>query len=310
LGDYLLDSPVDGEQDNGSGDGESHSTWIEEFCECSHPLSSPPEDKVFVTLIAYLDDSGTHLESHNAVMAGYWGGVKAWSALEYRWKEVLRSEGLQDHGFHAKEFWPRIDGERFGPYKGWSDERHHAFIDRLLTVIEECKVVPFAVGVNRSDWNNQPQSYRDTFGHYCKHEAKSPAVLAFQVCVSRVATYCKPRKRVHFICSHDKQGFPAMWEAYNYLRDSAAEAGDPIADVMGPITPENPKLVVQLQAADLLAYEAHLYSKRANGDPKLPVREEYMRAISNFRSMEDFWLFDAPRFEVLKAYLESVWREK
>jgi hypothetical protein len=96
-------------------------------------------------LTAYIDDSGTHDKSPNCVIGGYWGGVKEWSHFGAQWEQVLKSEGIEE--FHAKEFWPRIDGKRIGPYKGWSDERHKSFIDRLLTIIEDRNVYPFVSGV-------------------------------------------------------------------------------------------------------------------------------------------------------------------
>jgi hypothetical protein len=105
-----------------------------------------------------MDASGTHDGSHNCVVAGYWGGEKAWSAFEWDWKEVLRSEGIEE--FHAKEFWPRIEGERIGIYRGWSDDRHRIFMDRLLTVIETSRVTPFAIGVLGAEWSKQPTPYR------------------------------------------------------------------------------------------------------------------------------------------------------
>ena len=266
------------------------STWIGEFCECTHPLNAPVGDKLFVTLIAYMDDSGTHEGSHNSLVAGYWGGVGEWSRFEYEWKEILRSEGLEGHGFHAKEFWPRIppDGKRLPPYSDWSDQRHQGFIDKLLNIIETSRVVPFAIGVNHADWNKQPEKYRRIFGHSCKHPAKSPAVMAFQLCVARIARYCKAGKRMHFFCSKDPQNYQAMSDAYDDLVEDALNDGDPLADALGPLLPEKPKIVVQLQAADLIAYEAHLYAKRADGDKNAPLRNEYLRALRNFRAYEEF----------------------
>ncbi len=61
-------------------------------------------------LTAYIDDSGTHNGSHNAVMAGYWAGVNQWKRFEQVWNSVLRSESVPY--FHAKDFWFRKeDGE-------------------------------------------------------------------------------------------------------------------------------------------------------------------------------------------------------
>jgi len=79
------------------------------------------------------------------------------------------------------------------------------------------------------------------------------------------------------------------------------------ADSLGELTFADSKKTLPLQAADLLAYEAFKYAIFANGDKNAKVRPQYMCALKNFRSMNDFWLFDQPRMEnLLKAVKNSV----
>ncbi len=176
-------------------------SWIRGLATCAHPLSAPISDKVFVMLVAYMDESGTHDGSHNCVVAGYWGGVKEWTRFEYSWRRALNGEDIEK--FHANEFWPRIDGERIGPYKGWSDERHRGFIDKLLAVIEASNITPFAAGVLGGEWNKQPPRYHRVFTGMNDEQLAKPGpkslFLPFQVCVVRASGYCKPGKRMNFV---------------------------------------------------------------------------------------------------------------
>ena len=78
-------------------------SWIQRRALLSHPLSQ--RKKLFVMMQAYMDDSGTHANSHNCVIGGYFGGVNEWRRFERQWKPILDEYNISE--FHGRRFWAR-----------------------------------------------------------------------------------------------------------------------------------------------------------------------------------------------------------
>ena len=284
-------------------------TWIGQQSSRTHPLQAPASRKVFAMLVAYMDDSGTHDTSPNTVLAGYWGSVNEWRRFERAWRAVIDSEGIER--FHAKEFWPRIPGKgRIGPYATWTDERHARFIDRLLKVIEETKITPFACGMLASEWEQLSAAHKQAMTSNSVERLQQRTLLPLHRILLRIPTYCHSHKVMHFVMELDCKK-PAvqhgMLNAFGAVKHGLEQDCNPLAAHVGNLTFEKPKDATPLQAADLLAYEAHRYAKRVTetGDKNYSMRREYMRALRRFRSKHDFWLFDEPRFADLKRVLSD-----
>jgi uncharacterized protein DUF3800 len=258
-------------------------------------------------LTAYMDASGTHDDSHNCVVAGYWGGEKAWSIFEWNWKKALQSEEIEE--FHAKVFWPRINGERVGVYRGWSDTRHAAFMNRLLTVIETSRITPFAAGVLGAEWGKQPTPYRRVFNRMTEPELSTSGpkslFLPFQVCIVHASMYCKDGIRMHFVFDQDSRIATQVVKVFSYIKQEM-KTDEHLRFSIGDLTFADSRVATPLQAADLLAYEAHRYAKKAQGSDDAPMRQEYRRALTRARSKHDFWLFDGPRFKSFADSLEAT----
>ncbi len=258
-------------------------------------------------LQAYMDDSGTHDGSHNCVIAGYWGSVKEWVRLEKQWKSVLQSEAIEE--FKGNEFWPRPEGKRVGPYKTWTDARHRDFIDRLLKIIEDTRVYPFAAGFVRTEWDNLDPFLKRVFAGL-EYDAKDSdiksAVFPFTWCVGHIADYCKPDNLMHFVVDDDPRMARFAAQVYATLKRETIRDKGKLGCVLGELTFADSRIAVPLQAADLLAYEAHRYAKKAQGDNTSPMRDEYRRALAHFRTREDFHLFDHPRLQNLQRTLAKM----
>jgi hypothetical protein len=283
-------------------------SWIIRRAIGTHPLASP--HKSFAMLQAYIDDSGSHDKAHNCLLGGYWGGVNEWRKFERKWKAVLDHFGIEE--FHAKEFWPRPNGFRIGPYKRWSNDRHRSLIDNLLKVIQSSKIYPFMCGVLSAEWEKQQLFYREIFTGASRlkpninQKHMNPLFLPFQVCVARLSQYCHPGVTMNFVV--DQTSFPSAW--VDCFRGVKYEmfAEDKLRQSIGELTFADSKIALPLQAADLLAYEGHRYGKQshAKGDANFPMRDEYRRALCRFRTKDDFWLFDGPRFRTLINNLEMT----
>jgi hypothetical protein len=247
-------------------------------------------------LQAYFDDSGTHEGSHNCVVAGYWGGVNRWKRFEREWSAVLARESIEE--FHANEFWPRIKGERLKPYRGWTDERHATFIRDLLKVIFDSAVVPFGCGVLGAEWNEQPLSLREVITLADRPEKAKSMFIPFQRNIYRAASYCKPGVRMHFVIddSTEPKVKSGIHRCFDAVKHSSVSDKDGFKDKLGDLTFADSKKAAPLQAADLLAYEMHRYAKQKVRNVNT-MRAEYKISLLRMRDIEDFWLFDGPRFE-------------
>src|SRR5229473_1114245 len=91
--------------------------------------------KEMAMIQAYLDESGIHDGAGVCAIAGYFGGPGQWKKLGSEWREVIRRHNVPE--FHAKEFWGFApNGERVGPYRGWSKLKADVFLDQLVRTIE------------------------------------------------------------------------------------------------------------------------------------------------------------------------------
>lgn len=103
-------------------------------------------------LVAYLDESYNHRTEKNPndpliyTVAGCLSTVEMWSRFSKQWKSALKSRGL-DH-FHMAKFESRI-----GVYGDWGDQTRHAFFRRLKRIIKENTLYNVTLSVNCADYD-------------------------------------------------------------------------------------------------------------------------------------------------------------
>lgn len=280
--------------------GMPFASWIVERARGSHPLNDAFVQKVFVMLQVYVDDSGTHDDSYACVVAGYFGGVNRWKEFERRWKEVLEKSKI--HEFHAREFWKRdsINGGGVGKYRHLDRDSLDQIKNDLLTVIEKTEIYPFAHGVVRSVWDRLTDREKKFLSGgdstNIARASANPMYFIFQTAVSRAVDHCKPGITAHFVV--DQNQLTETWTAlcHRQIR-GLAERESKIANRIGELTFADSRIATPLQAADLLAYEAHRYCRLSKGDSKHPASDVYRRATRRMKSKDDFWLFDYDRLQ-------------
>jgi Protein of unknown function (DUF3800) len=286
----------------------------------THPRNDPRERMMFVVLKvtdrsyleAAMDDSGSHDGAPVSVIAGYFGGHRRWLEFEDRWRAVLARYEVSE--FHAKPFWNRDkEGTRIkGEYKGWSNDRAESFLDELLRIIESSeRIFPFACAVENEQWEKQTEENKRIFsGASHEHPEGKPSksmFLAFQRCVTSVADYCNPGIRAHYIFDDD-HGKNSVWAAicYGQLKQQFAKSDPDIYSSIGQFSLADSVDAPPLQAADLLSYEAKKYAEHFLKTGRDDMRERYIRALTNIRSREDFWLFDQKRFDSWQRRLAKL----
>lgn len=281
----------------------SQRSWILNRALCSHPLNE--RRKVFVMMQAYMDDSGSHENSHNCVLAGYFGGIFEWRKFEIQWKKILARYRVNE--FHAKRFWAAVKGSPVSEYRRWEKRKLLEFLDRLLSVVESRKIYPFASGVLRSEWDKHGIQWRRVWTgatrEYPSGAPSKPIFLAFVTNVVRITRYTKLGIPVNFVVDEDKQTEGWAHDCYAGLKTSEPS----LARRLGELSFADGEIAVPLQASDLIAYEAHLWAREANGDANHPTRRVYERCLRNARSKDDFWMYDARRFAEMRQLAKTLW---
>lgn len=272
-------------------------------------MCGPSSEKAFAMLQVYMDDSGSHNGSHNCVVAGYWGSVLHWAALEREWKQILAIYGIEE--FKSNKFWRKSSNNRVPPYTGWSDAKASVFFESLLSVLADHSLYPFAAGVLGEEWKLQPPNTKFLASGTGEERLQKALFMPLHRSIYRCLSYCPVGETMHFVFdeSSDKRLKLLMLACFDRVKRHLHEAGDELACRMGALSFEDSKNAVQLQAADALAYLAHRYAKALTGDTQLAPSDEYALALSRMRSKEDFWLYDSPRFAVLASILDQVGSE-
>ena len=257
-----------------------------------------------MSLLAYLDDSGTHAnKSPVCVAARYYGGVHYWKRFNLDWLCTVKNRGLSE--FHASRFWPAMCSKPLGEYKGWSKDDCESFLTELLDIIRRYRIWPVGSAVVSSDWNALTVHERRyvTGAIYKGGEHKSggapnkPYFAAFLFAVQNIAAYCDDGHIVDFVVDESKA-------LNNYSRDffhRIKTSKFPHAGKLGTIQAADSRTQPGLQAADLLAY---LTLKRTRQGPAINLEVDsdapLGKAISKARSLQrDFKLLGRSAFDKL-----------
>jgi hypothetical protein len=94
--------------------------------------------KLFVQLVVYTDESGTHEGSPVPIFAGYVDTVENWARLCTEWQAVL--DKYRAKYFHFRELGRKSRVKPNNPYHGWSDEKAGDFLYELALVISKSAV--------------------------------------------------------------------------------------------------------------------------------------------------------------------------
>jgi hypothetical protein len=140
------------------------------------------------------------------------------------------------------------------------------------------------------------------------HEkVQKPVLLPVAAIIYKITGYCQPHETMHFVFDEDRRKMEigdAMRARFLASKNELKEDNDPFSERMGSFEFADSKKALPLQAADLLAYECHRYAKGL--EKKHPMRNEYRRALSRMRSIDDFWLFDERRMESLAREFDKT----
>lgn len=250
-------------------------------------------------LEGYFDESGhaDDPEANVVGMAGFVAPLGAWTNFEDQWKNALTVAGLKD-SFHMKDF-AHSQGQ-FTSWKG-DEKKRRLFFRRLIEIIAETKATPIGAAVLLSSFASLTPTQQSQF--------VDPYYICFQTCTRGAAikaTFEEQKEKVSMTY--------AIQEEYGTNKEGRAEqlwgamkTNVSFANIrgrMGSYGSGKPSEVVQLQAADLFAYElCHEFENHVKR-PNNTMRWGLRKILKMYRTPIPFIrMFD--REELLRLILES-----
>lgn len=214
--------------------------------------------EVDVMLVAYMDESGHSGDSRIVAMGGVVGSHVHMEALADSWRKLRERHNL--NVFHMSEL------ESYsGEFIGWSKDQREALLADVFSTIKDLWIMPFGSAVVIEGYQKLPALNLA----FC-----DPWFICFQLCVSEVAKSQMwhrddPTPKDKIAVFHDRQMEyqGRAVSAFHYLKDSTS-----FGHRLGTITSGSMGDVIQLQLADLVAFEIRKMVENAIYYPEIPPR--------------------------------------
>ena len=251
-----------------------------------HSVSS--RHRMLAMLTAYMDESGIHEGSNICAIAGFMGTEEEWSILERRWKTVIRNAGIS--AFHMAEF-----ESRHGEFQGWSELRRKSLLRELVETIKARDLHGVGSALVVADYNLLSEGDRKYITH---NNPDRPYFLCFQHCIVESAHHADnlpPEEKVGFVFDRQHDFAAEAKRLYNDMKDQIEwENRHRLADALAFASKRG---TVQLQAADLAAYECYKHLDNKLCHPERAMRWPMNQIRRRFRAK----YFDSSAFEALLA---------
>jgi hypothetical protein len=236
-------------------------------------------------LTSYMDETG-HLDDpnfHHCGMAGFVAPAVIWDPFANHWQDILDSFNLKKP-FHMKDF-----AHFHGEFEyGWREDegKRRALYGALIDAILELGPTPVGVVVSVGSFNSLTESQ--------KSNLRDPYYVCFQTCTrgAAIEALCFEDEKVAMVYSYNEE-FGAIPPKEQYSVDQAGSAENlwhamkrltDFGKWMGSYASKTPSEMVQLQAADLFAYELGKEFENITMRPKLEMRWGLKQIILNLTS--------------------------
>ena len=236
------------------------------------------EDDFMAMVTVYFDDSGTHQQSEIAVAACYVSDVRRWTDYESAWLPILVDAGIEESGFHMADFVAHAK-----PYDTWSDDKRDKVLRAFISVINKYAYEGAIAAVVKSDYDRLVTGkLREKLGEY-------HYTFAVQSCLAHIEYWRKVRsdsQPVQYVfdrMSHGKHEIINLFDDIERRKTAVAFGIEPNGYAF-----QNRKYVVQLQATDILAWEAAKYMKVCQFTGKEP-RKSFQSLVSSVPTLARFF---------------------
>lgn len=195
-------------------------------------------------LFAYFDESFAEGDPGHAVIAGFVGLPEAWGQVQSAWNAELERVGIQ--WFHYVE----CNGLR-GQYKGWGREKRDAHLAVLSSIIADNDVIPVSAGFS-GDWKKVISDFPPPMASRFPHAYNLCFELLMPDLIEQI-NHRWPSDRSVLIMADQQQFAARVVEIYSTFKFNGWW---PEIFHLGF---SDPRSVVPLQAADMMAFEVRRY---------------------------------------------------
>ena len=198
-------------------------------------------------LRSYMDESGKY-DDPNIVTVSVCGAVASldqWTGFEKEWKRAL--DDYHVSWFHMREF-AFFKGE----FKGWTEPRRQEFLGKLIDIMNKNIVGYLAATMSKLNFDLLTKEQQSVIGN-------DPYYPCFMACVihsAQTVLHLAPEEKVELFFA-DNPDFKGNAQEF-WRRCKSIHAPEDIRKRLGTVTLNaEPRDVLPLQAADLVAYEVN-----------------------------------------------------
>jgi hypothetical protein len=221
-------------------------------------------------MYCFCDDSGKESETKNTivVMAGYlFPNMAALPPFEAHWKALLLRLGIS--WMHLKDFM-QDQGEYAQFANDWP--RKKATLEAFSNIIKITQPVGFGIGLDAEAWRKIPRSIRKKQG-----DAQMFCFTRMMKLVTDRMTIAAPRDSVALVFDCDMTFAAQRFQRFIHIRKEVPSA----ALHLEAFTIAEPKRYLQLQAADMLAWQTRKAMERNfKGLPARPDFDHFFEEIA------------------------------
>jgi len=220
-----------------------------------------------MSIKAFFDESHDSKRERLIVFASYYAAEQVWADFEQAWCKLLSRHGLTD--FHANE----CEHSR-GQFKGWSRSDRDEVQREAIELICSAKVHGVACGLQLTTYNACLAEFkaRRRIPRYRKVSGSlgDPFYLAFQFAIERMAVEINDsgipeEEKVSLVFDQQFDYSACAAEIHCSLRESSKLE---FVHRLGRISFDSRRDYVELQAADVLAYELFRFMDGQLGGPR------------------------------------------
>ena len=233
---------------------------IAEFARAIHGPNS--KHKAIAVLVGYFDESGIGARDKLTTVSGIVADSVIWGRLERPWRKGLGPSGPTPgvKWFHSVAC---EHGE--GQFARIDEPFRSALVYRLSTELGKLPGQGFASGVVRDDWQFAPDALK-------RRNLNDPYFFALELCLQQISSYSKSHcdgEPIALVFAKQQQYQAGANRLHDFYQSASHLHG---FSGIGSISWSEPRLIVPLQAADMLAYEVYRYWLSQRGLDAAPMR--------------------------------------